>query len=300
MRRCNTTGLVVKRTEKLFLVFWPENFLNRTLYDFFLVHKKQSFKCVILEEIINTSPSRSVALYACEWAQWRGTVKDSWEKMAWKISTSWSKIQQEESLNSGICFMLSCPSVLNHMLTWSELRCVNTCFFKIQRQAKNLETAHWRQMHSLPFASFANWWLFCKTAVTLTRIPNACLHWRDHINVDDVWYTDVSHTDISHTNRCIIHRCITHKDVSYTESADKETRKTLIENKKHKKSQKHQRKRLVSVHKESLNSMLRGAFMPGSSQHLSHCEKDLAAFQITCEHFRGSHKTNSQRIFLFK
>ena len=168
------------------------------------------------------------------------------------------------------------------------------------RQAKNLETAHWRQMHSLPFASFANWWLFCKAAATLTRIPNACLHWRDHINVNDVWYTDVSHTDISHTNRCIIHRCITHKDVSYTESADKETRKTLIENKKHKKSQKHQRKRLVSVHNESLNSMLRGAFMPGSSQHLSHCEKDLAAFQITCEHFRGSHKTNSQRIFLFK
>ena len=51
---------------------------------FFLVHKKQSFKCVILEEIINTSPSRSVALYACEWAQWRGGVKEP-EKNGLKI-----------------------------------------------------------------------------------------------------------------------------------------------------------------------------------------------------------------------
>ena len=71
---------------------------------------------------------------------WMGTMKRdrqrAWKKTAWKFSTSWSKIQQEESLNSGICFMLSCPSVLNHMLTWSELRCVNTCFFKIQRLAK--------------------------------------------------------------------------------------------------------------------------------------------------------------------
>ena len=72
---------------------------------------------------------------------WMGTMKGDRQrflrkKTAWKFSTSWSKIQQEESLNSGICFMLSCPSVLNHMLTWSELRCVNTCFFKIQRLAK--------------------------------------------------------------------------------------------------------------------------------------------------------------------
>ena len=80
------------------------------------------------------------------------------------------------------------------------------------------ELGNWRQMLSLPFASFANWRLFCKAAATLTRIPNACLHWRDHINVNDVWYTDVSHiyryithkqmyyTQMYYTQRCIIHR----------------------------------------------------------------------------------------------
>ena len=185
----------------------------------FLVHKKQSFKCVILEEIINTSPSRSVALYACEWAQWRGTVKDSWEKMAWKFSTSWSKIQQEESLNSGICFMLLSLCSESHVdLKWAEM-CQHVLLQNSPpRQAKNLETAHWRQMHSLPFASFANWQLFCKAAATLTRIPNACLHWRDHINVNDVWYTDVSHIQIYHTQTDVLYTDVLHTKMYHTQN----------------------------------------------------------------------------------
>ena len=140
----------------------------------------------------------------------------SLKKTAWKFSTSWSKIQQEESLNSGICFMLLSLCSESHVdLKWAEM-CQHVLLQNsTPRQAKNLETAHWRQM---PFASFANWQLFCKAAATLTRIPNACLHWRDHINVNDVWYTDVSYiyryithkqmyyTQMYYTQRCIIHR----------------------------------------------------------------------------------------------
>ena len=86
------------------------------------------------------------------------------------------------------------------------------------RQAKNLETAHWRQMHSLPFASFANWQLFCKAAATLTRIPNACLHWRDHINVNDVWYTDVSHIQIYHTQTDVLYTDVLHTKMYHTQN----------------------------------------------------------------------------------
>ena len=269
---------------------------------FFLVHKKQSFKCVILEEIINTSPSRSVALYACEWAQWRGIVKDSWEKNGLKIL---NKLIQNPTGRKPKQWDLFYPPVPLFWITcWPEVS------WDVSTRASskfNASPSEELGNSALKTNAFFAVCLICQLAAFLQssgnthqdskRMPSLT---RSHQCKWCMIHRCITYTDISHTNRCIIHKSITNKDVSYTESADKETRKTLIENKKHKKSQKHQRKRLVSVHNESLNSMLRGAFMPGSSQHLSHCEKDLAAFQITCEHFRGSHKTNSQRIFLFK
>ena len=181
---------------------------------FFLVHKKQSFKCVILEEIINTSPSRSVALYACEWAQWRGTVKDSWEKNGLKILNKliqnptgrkpkqWDLFYAQLSLCSESHVDLKWAEMCQHVLLQNSTPC----------QAKNLETEDKCILCLICqlvafLQSSGNTHQDSKRMPSLTR-SHQCKWCMIHrcITYRYITHKQMYYTQMYYTQRCIIHR----------------------------------------------------------------------------------------------